>query len=109
MRYPCSARHAPCAAGWCALAPSFASFQAGLVERALQRLEVTLAGIGSPGDHVDLRTAGGQRFTVERRDGVGIDLLVARILTRVLDSGDVGELSVGHGDTHLDRTPPRVG
>src|SRR3569623_1234363 len=74
------------------------------VERALQRAEVAVAGVGRAADGIDLRALRGQRLLVQLRDGIGVDLLVPRVVDRVLDGVDRGNRAVLHGDLHLDRT-----
>src|SRR5689334_18446066 len=67
----------------------------GTIERALQRLEVAVAGHRRAADHVDLGALRGQRLLDQDRQRLGVDLLVTAVAVRVLDDGDVGDLLGG--------------
>src|ERR1700712_4919251 len=81
---------------------------ARLVERALERGDVALAGVGRAADTVDLRAVRGDRLLLEGRDRVGVDLLVAPVVLRVDDGGGRGDLPVGQRDLDLHRAPTGV-
>ena len=59
--------------------------QPGLVERALQRLPVAVAGDGGAADHVDVGALGVEGLLDQDRQGVGVDLLVLAVAVGVLE------------------------
>src|SRR5215831_2505223 len=80
-----------------------AGLPAGLVKGVLQRPDVALRGVRGAGDRVDAGAARRQRLLIERGDRVGVDLVVARRVLRVLGGGDRGDLAALDGDADLDR------
>ena len=81
---------------------------AGLVECALQRLRVALAGVRRAADDVDLRALRLQHLLQQERRGLLADLGRALAVDRHLERGDVGDLGPLQRHSHLDGAVPVV-